>query len=287
MTFGVCIVALGYEIYGNYALNLAISLKVYQPELKIALLCEPAAVNHLTEQELSLFDSIINIPEEEYLVGETKQYQRVKLCINKYTPFEHTFYMDGDNIFLDKKVNWLFGELFQKDFYIGYNGSYDYATNKKTKNNYTYWCEDIREVCNYFKVNYLPQTVSGFYYFKKNDWTNDLFRLALEVYDDPKAPTIKWANGKADEYCFNVALAKKSYRQEEFHVFYFDKLNGSLEARNIYSDFWGIATGGNRVSKNLIIIYNRLVDKYCTKLGIKTRRYHINKCDVVPERKMF
>lgn len=287
MEFGVCIVALGYEIYGNYALNLAMSLKAYQPNLKIALLYEPRTINHLTEQEKSLFDHLILIPESEYLVGETKQYQRVKLCVNKYTPFKHTFYMDGDNLFLDKKVSWLFGELHDKDFYIGLNGSYDLATNKKTKSNYTYWCDDIKDVCNYFKVSYLPQTVSGFYSFKKTDWTDSLFEEALKVYDDPKAPTIKWANGKADEYCFNVALAKLGYKQPEFHVFYFDKLNGTTDAKNIYSDFWGIATGGNRVSKNLIIIYNRLVDKYCTKLGIQTRRYHVNKCDVVPERKMF
>lgn len=287
MTFGVCIVALGYDIYGSYALNLAISLKVYQPDIKIALLCEPSTINHFTDEEKSVFTSIINIPESDYLIGGVKQYQRVKLCVNKYTPFEYTFYMDADNIFLDKKVNWLFGELHSRDFYIGCNGFYDYATNKKSKNNYTYWTEDIRETCKYHKISFLPQTVSGFYYFKKNDWTDDLFRIALEVYDDPKALTVKWANGKPDEYCFNVALAKKNFKQREFHVFYFDKLNGSLEAKDIYTNFWGIATGGNRVSKNLIIIYNRLVDKYCTKLGISTRRYHVNKCDVVPERKLM
>lgn len=288
MKFGVCIVALGYNIYGSYALNLAISLKVYQPDVPITLLCEPQAISHLTEAELKVFSKLIQIPETDYVIGNTKQYQRVKLLINKYTPYEHTFYMDADNIWLDKKVSWLFGELANKDFYIGYNGQYDSRTNKKTKPGYTYWVDDLQDMCSYFGIKgIVPQTISGFYYFRKCDWVDEMFTEALRVYDDPKAPVITWAGGKPDEYCFNVALAKKNYTQPEFHVFYFDKLNGVINPGDIYTKYWGIATGGNRVSKNLIIIYNRLVNKYCTIMGIPERHYHIDKIQVVPERNLF
>lgn len=288
MKFGVCIVALGYDIYGSYALNLAMSLKVYDPNVSITLLYEPSAIAHLTEREKKFFDNMILIPESDYTVAGTKQYQRVKLLINKYTPYDHTFYLDADNIWLDKKVSWLFGELCNKDFYIGYNGQYDVRTNRKTKPGYTYWCESEKDVCIYFGIkNIMPQTVSGFFYFKKCKWVDDMFTDALRVYDDQKAPTITWAGGKADEYCFNVSLGLIDYTQPEFHVFYFDKLNGIIDSSKIYQNFWGIAIGGNKVSKNLVIIYNRLVNKYCTVLGITERHYHIDKNKVVPERKSF
>lgn len=286
MDFGVCLIALGYEIYGNYALNLAISLKVYQPNTSITLLTEPQAIQHLTPKEKSLFDKIIIIPESEFTLNGVKQYQRVKLLVYKYTPYKRTFYFDSDNIFLDKKISWLYGEVHDRKFHIGMFGSYDLATNKRTKNTYTYWCEDIQAVCKYYSISYLPQTVSGYYFFEKGE-ADSIFEEALKVYDDPKAPCVRWANGKPDEFCFNVALAKLGIRQDEFHVFYFDKINGHMEAKEVYSRFWGIATGGNRVSRNLVVIYNRLVDKYCIKSGIETRRYHVNKADVIPERKMF
>lgn len=287
MEFGICIVALGYEIYGSYALNLAISLRVYDPNIKIAILCEPKTIAHLTEEELSMFSGIITIPEEEFTVGDSKQYQRVKLLVYKYTPFERTMYMDADNIWLDKKVSWLYGEIGHNDFYIGYNGEFNPKNNTKSKYTYTYWGEPAK-ICKYFGIkNLLPQTVSGFYYFKKTKWVEEMFEEALRVYDDPKAPTITWAGGKADEYCFNVALAKKNYTQKEFHVFYFDKINGRLANPDIYKGFWGIATGGNKVKESVVILYNKLVNKYCIMLGILTRKYHIDKADVIASRKSF
>lgn len=288
MKFGVCIIALGYEIYGNCAVNLAMSLKVYQRDLSITLLCEPQAIAHLTDQEKSFFDIIKQVDEADYLIGDTKQYQRVKLCVNKYTPYDYTFYMDADNIWFDKKVSWLFGELCQKDFYIGLYGQYDVRTNKKTRIGYTYWSDNLKELCSYFNITgVLPQTVSGFYYFRKCQWVDEMFSEALSIYDDQKAPVIRWAGGKPDEYCFNVALAKKNYIQDPFDVFYFDKINKVIDNDQIYKNFWGIATGGNIVSSNLIVLYNRLVNKYCAIFGITERRYHVNKIKVVPERKTF
>lgn len=284
---GVCIIALGYEIYGSYAFNLAASLKVYQPDISITLLCEPFAIKHLTSQEKKFFDNIIAVDESDYTVGDSKQYQRVKLLVNKYTPYKKTFYMDADNIWLDKKVKWLFGELMDVKFSIGLNGFYDRATNRKTKPNYTYWCDSEKEVCDYFEIPMLCQTVSGCFYFEKCEWVDSMFADALKVYDDAKAPHIVWAGGKADEYCFNVALGRRGYREKDLEVFYFDKLNGNKKPEDIYSQFWGISTGGHIVQKNIIIIYNRLVNKYCTMLGIKERHYHINKFDVVPARKGF
>ena len=110
-----------------------------------------------------------------------------------------------------------------------------------------------------------------------------MFYLALQVYDDKNAPCLNWGAGKADEYCFNVALAKLNYKQEDFHCLYFDKLHGFKEPFEIYRDYYGIAMGGHRMSEQVTVLYNKMVDKYCEIEGLQPR-YHVNKASVITER---
>lgn len=290
MGFGVCIVALGYQLYGSYALNLAISIKCFDPDCKIALLCDTEAINHLSEEEKSFFDHFIFISESDYTFNGKKEYMRVKLMVNKYTPFENTMYLDADNIWLDKKVSWLFGELHQTDFCIGYNAEFNVETKRSSKIGYTYWCRDENECVKYHKIEkILPQTISGFYYFNKSAKTDLIFDIALKVYDDPKAPSEPFAKQRPDEYCFNVALGKLNYRQKEFNPVYFDKLHGAKDGQEIYTNYWCIAVGGDRISKMVKDLYDRLVVKYSIMAGLKNKRTFENgemqdKTKVIPER---
>lgn len=289
MDFGVCIVALGYELYGSYALNLAISLKVYDQDCKIALLCDHKAIKHLSDEEKSFFDHFIFIPVEDYTFEGKKEYMRVKLMVNKYTPFTNTIYLDADNIWLDKKISWLFGELHKKEFCIGYNAEWNVKTQQTSKLGYTYWCNEIK-CCSYHKIeNYLPQTISGFYYFHKSAKTDIIFDTALKVYDDKKAPCEAFAKQRPDEYCFNVALGFLNYRQKIYNPVYFDKLHGAIEGQEIYSNYWCIAIGGDRVSKMVKGLYDRLVNKYTTMAGLQIKRTFenellVDKTKIIPER---
>lgn len=290
MRFGICIVALGYELYGSYALNLAISLKVYDQDCKIALLCDAEAIAHLTEEEKSFFDHFIFVPESDYAIGGKKHFMRVKLMVHKYTPFTHTIFLDADNLWFDKKISWLFGELQNKEFFIGYNAEFNVKTQRSSKIGYTYWCRDENECCRYHKIeNFLPQTLSGFYYFEKSAKTDIIFETALKVYDDEKAPSEVFAKQRPDEYCFNVALGYLNYRQKEWNPIYFDKLHGVKEGPEIYSEYWCIATGGDRVSQATKKLYDRLVNKYTIMAGFKSNRTFenegiVDKTKVITER---
>lgn len=287
MRFGVCIIAIGYELYGSYALNLAISLKAYDQNVKIALLCDPESISHLTGEEKLFFDEFVFIPHSDYTIDGKKEYMRVKLMVNKYTPFDRTIYLDADNIWLDKKISWLFGEMLYKDFYIGMNAFFDVKKRKTSKNGYTYWCRDENECCNYHKIKlFLPQTVSGFFYFEKSFKTDLIFEKALLVYDDKKAPCDPFAGCRPDEYCFNVALGSIDYTQPGYNPIYFDKLHGSIPGAEIYSNYFGIAIGGNRVSKETQTTYDKLVNKYATMVGLEKRHYYVAKSKVIPERKL-
>lgn len=287
MKYGITLIALGYEVYGTYALNMALSLKAYDPHIRVCILYEPRAIAHLTPHELTFFDEKIVLPESEYTINGKRYYHRSKVIVNKYTPWDFTMYMDVDNIWLpDIKPSWLLGECLHHEFRIGMAGHYNVKTDTKINAGYTYWCEP-REACKYWGIkNVMPNTISGFYSFHKAGISQELFSEAAKVYDDMKAPFYDWNGGKADEYCFNVAMGRLNMVQPPFHVFYFHKTNGHLEANEIYENFWGIATGGATVPENLIILYNKCVEKYAFRAGLDIVRRHVNKSEVVTERKM-
>ena len=293
MEYGIVIIALGYELYGNAAFNLALSIKNTTPDVPIALVYEENSISKLSTRELTYFDKFVKIPESWYTVDGKKQYQRAKLCVNLVTNklgWKRTIYMDSDNIWFDKPVENLYNTIKEREFYIGFNGYYDVLKNRKISKNYTFWAlnDNVKGVCRYHGItNKLPQTISGFFYFQNGEKADKIFKDAREVYDDPKAPTITWANGKPDEYCINIALAKQDYLQEEAHIFYFMNVNGSISDQAIEHRFWGFATGGNKVPERLIHWFNRRINFLCKKHNILSRHYHIDKKDVILERQKF
>lgn len=257
------------------------SLKAYAPTLNITLIHDDC-IKKFTEIELSFFDVLKQVNPSDYLINGKPQYQRLKLCVDMYTDYEKTLYIDVDTMwFPEKSIESLLDALDVRNFHIGYNGSYNPVTKRKSNLNYTFWGVPER-ISEYFKLkNELPQTISGVFYFDSS--MKEMFKIAREVYDDQKAPHIRWANGKPDEYCFNVALSKIGYTQDDAHFVYFDKINGDLPNDRIYSHFWGIAAGGNRLKPQIKKMYNDLVDLYADFYGQK-KYYHIDKKNVIPER---
>jgi len=285
MTFGIFIIALGYDLYGNSAYNLALSLKAYDEKIKVCLLHDNKSIEHLTKPELDCFDKFIEIDPKDI---QNSQYQRSKLCVYKYSPYDFTVYMDVDSIWLPGKTPSMFiGDVLSDQFRIGMYGGYNIEQNRILKEGYTFWGEPIMIAKYHNLQGIMPQTISGYFSFWKSPENEALFNMALEVYDDQDAPAKKWAGGKADEYCFNVAMCKLGRRQDEFHPVYFDKVNGKLTGEEIYKNYWSMAMGTHKVTDNLVVLYNALVNKYSQVKGMDTRHYHVDKRDVIPERNIF
>lgn len=284
MRAGVIIIALGYKLYGSCAFNLAISLKAYDRNVNITLLHDGGSIEHLEPREKEVFDNLIFVPEEAYTIDGTKQYQYLKLCVDQYTPYDFTTVIDADTIwFPDKKFSAFLGEKINRDFWIGCNGFYDCKGKMNYALDYTYWGEP-KEIVKYYKLSgNLLQTVSGLYYFAKGEFSNKLFALARKIYIEP-SPSLKWANGKPDEFCFNVALNMLGYDQPREMGFYFDKVDKALPYEKIYNDYWCLANGGARCPMFVIQLYNKLVKKYVVRMGFKNLYFHQQKEDIIPER---
>lgn len=282
MRNGVIILAAGNQIYGTYALNLALSIKAYDTELPVCVLVDAngRSISHLNEEEKSIFDKVVTCNEADYMVGDVPHYQRLKMCVDIYSPFtEGSLYIDADSIlFPDRKCSYLIGELVNKDFVIGMNGFYDVQEHKVKALNYTFWGEPADMVCYHQLTNNLPQSVSGLFWFRKCESTHKLFSTAREVYDDKNAPKTPWRKGWPDEYCFNVAMSILGMSQKYFQPLYFDKVHGTVTKDKMYFDFWGLAVGGIKVEGDLTVLYNRLVNKYNARLERKSPpRHHVDK----------
>lgn len=290
MKYGIVIIALGYELYGSCAYNLALSLKSNDDHIPVCILHDSKSIAHLTPAEQAFFDIKVKVSESDYIIDGVPHYFKLKLLLNKLTPFDYTIYMDADNIwFPDKKVSWLLGEVVQNDFIIGMNGEYIIKQNVNTgQKNYPFWCE-MDKLIKYWEItSFVPQTVSGFLAFRKCDHADKVFNMALQAYNDPNAPGRVWAGvGKSDEYCFNVAMAKLNISQKPLNVFYFDRMDGQKPPEDIYKNYWGLATGGHKVSFNVVNLYDRLVNKYSIQKGMSSRHYHNDKANVIPERDKY
>jgi hypothetical protein len=264
------------------------SIKAYEPNIAICLVHDETAIAHLNEKELALFNQFIVADPVDYTVQGKKQYQRMKLCALKYSPFDNTLYIDVDTLwFPKKKISQLISSFQKFDFFIGKNGEYDPTTKRKIANGYTFW-GDPATISRYFNLkNPMPQTISGVFWFKKTAFTEKVFSRALEIFNDPMAPSVKWANGKADEYCFNVSLSELNYRQANTHIVYFDKCNGILGREQMYNNFWGIAAGGNKLIQQVRNLYNELVDALHEVFNLGVKRMHVDKSVVIKERRNF
>lgn len=284
MRSGIVIIALGYNLYGSCAFNLAMSLKAYDPKVNITLLHDNDSISHLEEREKSIFNNRVFIPEDAYTIDGQKQYQYLKLCVDQYTPYEHTVVIDADTIwFPEKRISWFIGEKSNEDFWINVNGYYDIAKKTNYSVNYTYWGKEKEIVKHHELTGNLLQTVSGMFSFIKGEYSEKIFALARKVYNEP-SPNKPWANGKPDEYCFNVALNKVGHWQDREVAVYFDKASGAMPYEKIYSEFWCLANGGSRCPQFVVQLYNKLVKKYVIRLGFKNLYFHQQKGEIIPER---
>ena len=270
------------------------SLRAYDSAIEICVLHDDQSISHLTEKEKGIFNELIFIEPDAYTIAGSKQYQYLKLCADLYSPYDNTTVIDADTIwFPDKKFSWFLGEMIHREFWIGYNDEYNIAKRSARSMNYTFWApgttpnQAAEKVIDYHKLtNNLPQTVSGLFFFKKGKFAAEVFERARKVYNEP-SPNVPWANGKPDEYCFNVALSQMAYTQQPGHVVYFDKVCGKQSYESIYGNYWCMANGGARCEAFIVNLYNKLVKKYAVRLGYENLYFHQNKEESIPERKIF
>lgn len=195
---GVLVIAYGRQKYINMAGNLAISLRLKNPGLPIALVTDDTQNSKLK----SLYDIII--PVDPNLGKGLIQ----KLYMIDYSPFQRTMFIDSDCLVVGK-LDFLFNALAGRNIAV--------VGNTLTEGE---WLGiNISAFIQKYQLPYLIPFNGGMYYFEKTDTAKQIFQMARELshkYDD--LGFMAHNEGRNEEPLMSYAMAKyheKPYVDEQ------------------------------------------------------------------------
>lgn len=277
---GILLLALGSPYYGRMAYNLAISIKAKDSTVHITLVYTDAAIAHLNERNMWVFDNKMPYPE-------TLQPFGVKLKLNELTPYDRTLYIDVDTLWINKQSP---AELFDKLKGIPFTGitegMHDYNEPSKSDHSkhYFFWA-DLDEIkTKYIVDGKLYQWRSEFIYFEKSETTEDFFNIAQIIYEvnstgiskgnhEPLSTIKKFADTIPDELAINIAtnICSIAPHQYKWQPTYWDRLHGGnmppIEAlQNLYHV---ISCGSNASYGALKRVYDRVCAASACKIGLQ------------------
>ncbi len=266
---GVLLIACGHAYYGNYAIQLARSIKAVDSSIGIAVLHNGEGLSHALPNHKSIFDVIIDCPV--YTTNGITDYMKTKAFIYDLSPFEETMYIDSDVIWLPQKpISKLFEELKDVKFTMNNRGR---ETIGKALPGYIHWAEPKKLIQKYklSEESFLYNLSSEFIYFKKDKDVKKLFNEAKKIFDNPPNEFKKFGMGIADELAFEVAMMKTGVYPHAypFLPFYWEQFERkSTPIYEIYKDFYAYSMGGNANIGQMANIYNNLAQHYNGKFGI-------------------
>lgn len=276
-TKGIILVATGAPFYGRMAYNLAVSIKAVE-NIPVTVLHNGTGLQHLSGKQLSIFDTIVRIEPTSFAA---------KLCLADYSPYDCTLYFDADMLWMPKrKPSDLFKELEGISFTSITEGFYDYGTNMDYGNKmYHYWADPLEAQRVYGLTGKFYQWRSEVIYFEKS--AAELFKLAKEIYADPKVVVKHFAGHIPDELAINIAASILNIDPHEYKWIpaYWHRLHG--EGRNlpaIMDKYYLLSVGGNFASTTMKTCYNNICKAAHNKLGLQYLFTLQSKKSVMPDR---
>ncbi|MES2829676.1 MAG: hypothetical protein V4687_16055 [Bacteroidota bacterium] len=213
---GIVLLAIGCPAYGNFAFNMAVSLREHSPNIPIQLIYEEHAISHLNDWHRSFFDWLTVIEKDDSRYPDGKLFPaNAKLHLYEYSAFEKNIYFDVDGLVI-KDITPLFDlcESAGGYFYSQMSGVYEI---KEGKNNFPglQWAnvDDIKEYYQLEAGEVLPAINSSFQYFTHSEESQVLFDQALSLLNNPIPISMhpqKWGKKgfQPDELYMDVALCK-------------------------------------------------------------------------------
>ncbi len=281
MKKGILILAVGHSNYLAMAINLAASIRVNDPALKIALATDVPPPVWLIEK--SLIDVNVHVPAEYISHNETSVFIKSKLYMYDLSPFEETIFLDADQIMItNRAILPVFSELTSIDFTMSNTG---------IANN-SIWA-DIKEVQQLYGNKPFWNYHSEFVYFKKNKNVKAFFKAAQKVFTDGKIQSATKFGGApmADELAFQAATIITGlypHKQNWLPNFWFDRdQKNSRKYPYELTDNITYSIGGNMIPAAVKNNYNNLANHYFATLGLSNAYQVQDKRTFLPERKLI
>jgi hypothetical protein len=253
---GILLIATGHPGYGKLAYNLAVTIKAIE-RVDITVITDGDGLNHLTEDQKEIFNSIILLPKE-YRTGFG-----TKLHLDQLTPYNKTLCLDVDMTWLSKKPSELFAYLSGKSFATIMEGDSD-----KPNNKYYFWA-DAEEIKKVYAVEKIPQIRSEVLYFESGC---NVFEKARTLKPQECLRTIRmFGHLVPDELYFNIACALlKIPLIPGWMPAYWPRLHGEIMPNLpvLHKDYYLLSFGSNVVSPVMKRTYDNVMMVAVRKLGL-------------------
>lgn len=286
-TRGIVLIAAGSPYYGQWALNLTMSIKFTCPDAKITLLQYGNGFNHVHYYSY-LWDKVIQLPEETVTRNGIPNLLRPKVCLYDYTPYDETIFIDADVIcFPTKKITDLFDQLSEVEFTIGCRSHITPANEVQGKEHWTPAKELLKTHAKNSEQE-IYHLSSEFIYFKKTKATKKFFTEAKKYFDNPGVGYLRFANGVPDELAFQIAMLKTGLKPHSvpFLPFYWEP-HEKKQLRYpelIKTGFYGLSMGGNANYEVPLSNYQFMSKFYAQQFGLKNHFPMLNKRQVIEHR---
>lgn len=285
-TRGILILAIGHPYYGNYAAQLARSIRFVDKDIPIALAHADGALTHLPTT--APFTHVIEIPAEYTHTNGLKDYLKAKTYIYELSPFDTTIALDADTLGLPRRpVSYLFDKLEGLEFTMAHRGA---ELVENAKPGLLHWVEDpqtIREAYGIADGEWLFNLSSEFIYFKKTKRVKKLFTETQKIFTSPKIEYKTFGHTMPDElaFCIAMMITKVYPPREMFLPIYWEQFERkNLAAAMMYEMFWFYSLGGNVVTREMKAFYGNLANHYNSKFGVSGYFDARDKRSFLPER---
>jgi hypothetical protein len=287
---GVLLIATGHANYIRMAFSMALSIKVTNPDCKIALAHSKGLDALLSHKERSYINTFIEVPEEFHTYNGKTEHPMVKTRMYELSPWDKTLYFDADSVwFHTKKIDDLFKVLDGQPVSFQCREKFDIQTEWGCLWNVKQGgLKAIREIYKIEDHRDIYEIQSSMMYFEKGDKAEEFFRVANDCYVKRPFEFFTWAGGIPDELVFNIAtaLCRIELKNFPFTPLYFVDYLNPRERNAIFEKYYALSMAGNYLPSSVVEFYNSLVRWNYTRHQAHVRFPYLwkNKKQFLPER---
>ena len=255
----VITIAVKHNLYGRFALNLAISLRAIAPDIEMTVITDDVGLSHLDDMQMTAFTNIVQAKPEHYIQDGRKYPLRLKYHVNEYATAKEALFVDADTIFSPMaNLHQVFDELKGCGFTIANRGKCDPSQGVSE------WVESGR-------VNspYWYDVSSEFMYFEKCKLSDNVFKFAREAYDMNQIPVKMFAGDKPDEPFIMAGMVKAGVHphQSPYLPSYWYHQEGKYRnVMDIKRNFILFSLGGKLIPTP----QKRIYDEFCKNVAYMT-----------------
>jgi hypothetical protein len=287
-TTGIVIMAFGKAAYHEMAYNFALSVKHFDRDLPIQLICDKRDV--LLHHKYWVFDIVTLIDEKDIYTAKGFSPGRAKTRIDKYMAFDNSLYFDIDGVAL-KSLKPLVEKMLalpEDGYYYVQSGELSSPTSPIPTANlhrdgarfgHMIWA-GLDTIWEYHEMPddaEITAINSSFMFLRKGDNLTKFFNQVRDNIDNgiPLTKIQTWGNTYPDELAFNIACGQFGLNPwPGINPIYFHNLNKSIsgkEVERVMDEFYVLGLFGGGTWNTHATVWEmscNLLGQYHTNLGL-------------------